>query len=152
MSLIAVDSSVEEACAYAHIHYNTFYNWFGSGDVFLWEFEEPDPTDPNNKRTVSYSEETTFKDLVERARASMYVKAKTKLFEAMDKWDTRAIIEFLKRRSADYFDKQVVLTDSNDIVQDLVADLKDAKAQRLKRASAKRKKTTKSRRKAKTQS
>lgn len=136
ISLIKIDATVWEACAYAKIHYNTFYNWYWSDTEFLWEYEEVDPADPDGKRTLIVQEQCTFRELIDQARARKYILAKKNLFKAMQSWDTKATIEFLKRRSADYFDKQVTIPWEEDVVSETIKSLKDAKARKLGRTGS----------------
>lgn len=98
----------------------------------MWEFEELDPADPTGNATIKYEEACTFKELVEQARAFKYVLAKKTLFGAVQMGNITATVEFLKRRSADYFDKQVTIPDKSALVQDITKDLKDAKTRQLR--------------------
>ena len=100
----------------------------------MWKFQEDDPTDPDGKRKVTITEETTFKDLVEQARAYKYILAKKTLMTSVSKGNVSASIEFLKRRSPDYYDKQVAVNTQSDLVQDIISDLKNAKTNKRKRA------------------
>ena len=134
LRLIRIDASVEEACSFARIHYNTFYNRYNSEKPILWEFEEDDPTDPDWKRKITVTELTTFRDLVEQARAYKFILAKRTLMKSVGNGNVQASIEFLKRRSPDYYDKQVAVNSQADLVQDIISDLKHAKTHKRKRA------------------
>lgn len=77
------DATIEEACAYAWINKDTFYEWI-----------------KKNKK---------FSDEIEQAKTFPHMFAKTKVFEALNSKDpaisAKYALEFLKRRSPDWKDK-----------------------------------------------
>lgn len=122
--MIRVDASVEEACAYARIHYNTFYNRFSDDTEFLWEYMTTDPADPSGNSKIVVEEYCTFRELVEQARAYKYILAKKKVFEAISNGDSKMAMEFLRRRNKDYYDKQVNFEkDNSNLVDEVLSEL-----------------------------
>lgn len=89
------DATTEEACAYARINKDTFYEWYRK-----------------NKR---------FSDEIEQAKLFPHMFAKTKFFEALNSKDSnlsfKAALEYLRRRNPERKDKSENLNFNNNTEQ-----------------------------------
>ena len=89
------DATIEEACAYARINKDTFYEWYRK-----------------NKR---------FSDEIEQAKLFPHMFAKTKFFEALNSKDSnlsfKAALEYLRRRNPERKDKSENLNFNNNTEQ-----------------------------------
>ena len=89
------DATTEEACAYARINKDTFYEWYRK-----------------NKR---------FSDEIEQAKLFPHMFAKTKFFEALNSKDNnlsfKAALEYLRRRNPERKDKSENLNFNNNTEQ-----------------------------------
>lgn len=91
LSILQIDWTIEEACAYAGIAKQTHYNWIEQKGIYLDEFWEE----------KNYAEE------IENAQEYPGILAKKTLFSAITKrWDEKMALEWLKRRDGRYKDKQ----------------------------------------------
>lgn len=74
-----IDSTVTEACLYAWISRETYYTWL--------------------------EEDGDFSDRMDKAKTFPFMLARNTLFNAVNAGDSKAAVEFLKRRDNRYKDK-----------------------------------------------
>ncbi len=110
------DASVKQACAYARIPTDTFYEWIKKRDGFSDKTEEK-----------KYQE---FRERIAAAREFPLIWCKRTLVGAALKGNVKAAIEVLRRRDPDYKDK-LEITDppksNTNPLKDRLLDLKNKK-------------------------
>lgn len=100
--ILKIDWTITEACSYAWISRDTYYRWL--------------------------EEDSNFSDKMDKARMYMHIESRKTLVKAIrDDNDTKAAIEFLKRRDKRYMDSTKLSWDEENPLKVTILKIWDPK-------------------------